>query len=138
MNSGSRSAGPGATKLQYLALGKGTRQHALIAGKTGSGKSTLFHVIITNLRVVGRSGSRWEFYLIDFKKGSSSSATRPAGFPTPASSRSRATGSSASACSSGSERELRRRGEMFRQLGAQDIAGYSGRAARSHAAKTSF
>jgi len=25
----------GATKLQYLAIGKGTRQHALIAGKTG-------------------------------------------------------------------------------------------------------
>jgi hypothetical protein len=39
----------GATKLQYLAIGKGTRQHALFAGKTGSGKSTLFHVIITNL-----------------------------------------------------------------------------------------
>ncbi|MBC8096992.1 MAG: hypothetical protein H7Y43_14390, partial [Akkermansiaceae bacterium] len=39
----------GATKLQYLEIGKGTRQHALIAGKTGSGKSTLFHVMITNL-----------------------------------------------------------------------------------------
>ncbi|HEV7403874.1 MAG TPA: FtsK/SpoIIIE domain-containing protein, partial [Chthoniobacteraceae bacterium] len=39
----------GATKLQYLSIGKGTRQHALFAGKTGSGKSTLFHVIITNL-----------------------------------------------------------------------------------------
>src|SRR5207247_4256268 len=39
----------GATKLQYLAIGKGTCQHGLIAGKTGSGKSTLFHVIITNL-----------------------------------------------------------------------------------------
>ena len=31
----------GATKLQMLAIGKGTRQHVLIAGKTGSGKSTL-------------------------------------------------------------------------------------------------
>ncbi|MEZ5302450.1 MAG: hypothetical protein R3F11_17715 [Verrucomicrobiales bacterium] len=33
---------PGRTakKLQELAIGKGTRQHALIAGKTGSGKST--------------------------------------------------------------------------------------------------
>ena len=39
----------GATKQQFLAIGKGTRQHALFAGKTGSGKSTLFHVIITNL-----------------------------------------------------------------------------------------
>ena len=39
----------GAKKLQMLAIGKGTRQHVLVAGKTGSGKSTLFHVIITNL-----------------------------------------------------------------------------------------
>ena len=39
----------GATKLQYLRLGKGTSQHVLIAGKTGSGKSTLLHALITNL-----------------------------------------------------------------------------------------
>src|SRR6185503_8217027 len=31
----------GADRLQYLDLGKGTAQHALIAGRTGSGKSTL-------------------------------------------------------------------------------------------------
>ena len=47
----------GATKLQYLAIGKGTRQHALIAGKTGSGKSTLFHVIITNLALWCQPGT---------------------------------------------------------------------------------
>ena len=58
----------GATKLQYLAIGKGTRQHALFAGKTGSGKSTLFHVIITNL-ALACSPEQVEFYLIDFKKG---------------------------------------------------------------------
>jgi DNA segregation ATPase FtsK/SpoIIIE-like protein len=46
----------GATKLQYLAIGKGTRQHALFAGKTGSGKSTLFHVIITNLALACSPG----------------------------------------------------------------------------------
>ena len=58
----------GATKLQYLAIGKGTCQHALIAGKTGSGKSTLFHVIITNL-ALWCSPDQVEFYLVDFKKG---------------------------------------------------------------------
>ncbi len=58
----------GATKLQMLAIGKGTRQHALFAGKTGSGKSTLFHVIITNL-ALACSPEQVEFYLIDFKKG---------------------------------------------------------------------
>ena len=58
----------GATKLQYLEIGTGTRQHALIAGKTGSGKSTLFHVIITNL-ALRCSPEQVEFYLMDFKKG---------------------------------------------------------------------
>ena len=40
----------------------------LIAGKTGSGKSTLFHVIITNL-ALWCSPEQVEFYLVDFKKG---------------------------------------------------------------------
>ncbi|MBU6411398.1 MAG: ATP-binding protein, partial [Verrucomicrobia bacterium] len=58
----------GAAKFQYLEIGKGTRQHALIAGKTGSGKSTLFHVIITNL-ALWCGPDQVEFYLVDFKKG---------------------------------------------------------------------
>lgn len=58
----------GASKIQELVLGEGTAQHALIAGRTGSGKSTLFHVIVT-------STASWyapdevELYLVDFKKG---------------------------------------------------------------------
>ncbi|MGA2855159.1 MAG: FtsK/SpoIIIE domain-containing protein, partial [Verrucomicrobiota bacterium] len=58
----------GATKMQYLEIGRGTRQHALIAGKTGSGKSTLFHIIITNL-ALWCGPEQVEFYLVDFKKG---------------------------------------------------------------------
>ncbi|GBD36942.1 ESX secretion system protein EccC [bacterium HR36] len=58
----------GATKRQYFRLGRGTAQHALIAGKTGSGKSTLFHVLITNL-ALHYSPEEVELYLVDFKKG---------------------------------------------------------------------
>lgn len=58
----------GADRLQYMELGKGTQQHALIAGKTGSGKSNLFHVIVTNA-ASWYSPRELEFYLIDFKKG---------------------------------------------------------------------
>ena len=58
----------GATKMQYLEIGRGTRQHALIAGKTGSGKSTLFHIIVTNL-ALWCGPEQVEFYLVDFKKG---------------------------------------------------------------------
>ncbi|MEI7731622.1 MAG: FtsK/SpoIIIE domain-containing protein [Verrucomicrobiota bacterium] len=113
----------GATKLQYLAIGKGTRQHALIAGKTGSGKSTLFHVMITNL-AMWCSPEQVEFYLVDFKKGVEFKCYATARLP------------HARVVAIESDREfglsvlqrvddeLKRRGDMFRKLGVQDIAGY--------------
>ena len=113
----------GATKLQYLAIGKGTRQHALIAGKTGSGKSTLFHVIITNL-ALWCSPEQVEFYLVDFKKGVEFKCYGNRRLP------------HAKVVAIESDREfglsvlqrvdeeLRRRGDLFRKLGVQDVAGY--------------
>jgi DNA segregation ATPase FtsK/SpoIIIE, S-DNA-T family len=56
----------GATKLQYLDLGKGTAQHVLVVGKTGSGKTTLLHILITNLALT-YSPDELELYLVDFK-----------------------------------------------------------------------
>ena len=58
----------GATKLQDLHLGSGTSQHVLIAGKTGSGKSSFLHTLITNVSLY-YDPDQVEFYLIDFKKG---------------------------------------------------------------------
>lgn len=113
----------GATKLQYFAIGKGTRQHALLAGKTGSGKSSLFHVIITNL-ALWCSPEQVEFYLIDFKKGVEFKCYSSKRLP------------HARVIAIESDREfglsvlqrlddeLKRRGDMFRKLGVQDIAGY--------------
>ena len=113
----------GATKLQYLAIGKGTKQHALFAGKTGSGKSTLFHVIITNL-ALWCSPEEVEFYLVDFKKGVEFKCYATKKLP------------HARVIAIESDREfglsvlqrvddeLKRRGDMFRKLGVQDIPGY--------------
>jgi hypothetical protein len=113
----------GATKLQYLAIGKGTRQHGLVAGKTGSGKSTLFHVIITNL-ALWCSPEQVEFYLVDFKKGVEFKCYGSKRLP------------HARVVAIESDREfglsvlqkvddeLRRRGDLFRGLGVQDVAGY--------------
>jgi DNA segregation ATPase FtsK/SpoIIIE-like protein len=113
----------GATKFQYLAIGKGTRQHGLIAGKTGSGKSTLFHVIITNLGL-WCSPEQVEFYLVDFKKGVEFKCYASRRLP------------HARVVAIESDREfglsvlqrlddeLKRRGDLFRKLGVQDIPGY--------------
>ncbi len=113
----------GATKLQYLSVGKGTRQHGLITGKTGSGKSTLFHVLITNL-ALWCGPDQVEFYLVDFKKGVEFKCYATRRLP------------HARVVAIESDREfglsvlqrvddeLRRRGEMFRKLGVQDIPGY--------------
>ena len=113
----------GATKLQYLALGKGTRQHALIAGKTGSGKSTLFHVMITNL-ALWCSPDQVEFYLVDFKKGVEFKCYATARLPH---ARVVAIESDREFALSVLQRvddELKRRGDLFRKLGVQDMAGY--------------
>ncbi len=58
----------GAVRKLAMQLGKGTAQHVLAAGKTGSGKSTLFHALIINL-AMRYSPDEVEMYLIDFKKG---------------------------------------------------------------------
>ncbi|HXE42121.1 MAG TPA: FtsK/SpoIIIE domain-containing protein, partial [Candidatus Baltobacteraceae bacterium] len=113
----------GATKLQYLAIGRATRQHALIAGKTGSGKSTLFHIIITNL-ALWCSPEQVEFYLVDFKKGVEFKCYGSRRLPhakVVAIESDRAFGLSVL---QRVDDELRRRGDLFRQLGVQDVASY--------------
>lgn len=58
----------GVDETQYLTLGVGGAQHALIAGQTGSGKSSLLHTIITSsLRQY--SEDELNIYLVDFKRG---------------------------------------------------------------------
>ncbi len=113
----------GATKLQHLRLGKGTSQHVLIAGKTGSGKSSLFHALITNA-ALHYSPDEVEFYLIDFKKGVEFKTYATNRLP------------HARVIAIESDREfgvsvlqrldnvLKDRGELFRRVGVQDIAGY--------------
>jgi ABC-type multidrug transport system fused ATPase/permease subunit len=113
----------GATKLQHLAIGRDTRQHALIAGKTGSGKSTLFHIIITNL-ALRCSPEEVEFYLVDFKKGVEFKCYGKHRLPhakVVAIESDRAFGLSVL---QRVDDELRRRGDLFRKVGAQDMAGY--------------
>jgi hypothetical protein len=113
----------GATKLQYLALGKATRQHALIAGKTGSGKSTLFHVLITNLSLWCRP-DQVEFYLVDFKKGVEFKCYATHRLPHARVVAIESDRDFGLSVLQRLDEELRRRGELFRTAEVQDIAAY--------------
>ena len=120
----------GATRRQYLALGKGMSQHMLIAGKTGSGKSTLFHALVTNM-ALWYSPDEVEMYLIDFKKGVEFKTYVTHQVPHI---RAVAIESDREFGISILERldaELTRRGELFRQVGVQDIAAYRDQTGKS-------
>ena len=122
----------GATKLQHLRLGKGTSQHMLVAGKTGSGKSTFFHTLITNIAMY-YSAEEVEFYLVDFKKGVEFKAYAGGKLP------------HARVIAIESDREfgvsvlhrldsvMNERGDLFRKHNVQDIAGYRNLAERQEA-----
>ena len=59
----------GARKIQQLVFGAdGTAHHALLIGRTGSGKSNLLHVLIVSLAEI-YSPEQLEVFLVDFKKG---------------------------------------------------------------------
>ncbi|WP_165245908.1 FtsK/SpoIIIE domain-containing protein [Paludisphaera soli] len=114
-----------ASKRQHLALGKGTSQHVLIAGRTGSGKSTLMHAMIVNL-ALAYSPDEIDMYLIDFKKGVEFKVYASHGLP------------HASVVAIESEREfgvsvlnrldaeLKIRADRFRAAGVQDVQGFRG------------
>jgi hypothetical protein len=113
----------GAVRRQSLQLGQGTSQHVLVAGKTGSGKSTLWHALITNLSLI-YSPDEVELYLIDFKKGVEFKLYAQHRLP------------HARVIAIESEREfgrsvlqrldaeLRHRGDLFRDANVHDVAGY--------------
>lgn len=58
----------GAGRPARLVLGRDGGHHAICIGRTGSGKTNLFHVIVSNL-VRRYSPTELELYLLDFKEG---------------------------------------------------------------------
>ena len=113
----------GATKLQQLVLGVGTAQHALIAGKTGSGKSTLLHALVTNL-ACWYSPDEVEFWLVDFKKGVEFKTYATHKLPHARAVAVESDREFGLSVLRGLDDELKRRGDLFRDLGVQDVAGF--------------
>lgn len=120
----------GAGRIQSLQLGEGVKQHVLIAGKTGSGKSSLLHTILT-AGAAYYPPDQLHFYLLDFKKGVEFKVY--ADLPLP----------HARVIGIESEREfgrsvlqrldadLQQRGESFRAAGAQELSEYRARTGHS-------
>lgn len=114
----------GVGRVHSLKLGIGTAQHAIIAGKTGSGKSSLLHALLTSA-LLKYSPDRLRLVLLDFKKGVEFqvySESRIAHADIIGIESQREFGLSAleyiDAC-------LQRRGELYRQAGVQDIASWN-------------
>lgn len=113
----------GATKLQSLVLGEGTKQHVLIAGKTGSGKSTLLHALITNT-ALWYGPDEVEMYLVDFKKGVEFKTYAESKLPHARAIAIESDREFGLSVLQGLDGELKRRGDLYRDLGVQDLRGF--------------
>lgn len=111
----------GAHKNQELRLGLGTRQHALIAGRTGSGKSTLLHVIVS-AAMLWHSPDELEIYLIDFKKGVEFKAYTGDQVPHVRAVAIESDREFGLSVLKRLDDELTSRGDLFRKIGAQNLA----------------
>jgi DNA segregation ATPase FtsK/SpoIIIE, S-DNA-T family len=121
----------GVGRTHSLKLGVGTAQHAIVAGKTGSGKSSMLHAIITSA-VLKYSPDHLRLVLLDFKKGVEFQVYADANLP------------HADIIGIESHREfglsaleyvdgcLQRRGELFRKKGVQDIASWNAVSPEQH------
>ena len=58
----------GANNIQNLRFGVGGSHHALVAGQTGSGKSSLLHTIIMS-SLIKYPANQLQIFLVDFKRG---------------------------------------------------------------------
>jgi energy-coupling factor transporter ATP-binding protein EcfA2 len=113
----------GARKVQTLDLGQGTAQHALVVGKTGSGKSTLLHTLITSTSL-SYSPEEIEIYLIDFKKGVEFKTYATHRLPHARVIAIESEREFGISVLQGLDAELKRRGDLYRAAGVDNIANY--------------
>jgi hypothetical protein len=113
----------GANRLQYMTLGEGTSQHALIAGKTGSGKSSLLNALIVNT-ALWYSPDEVEFWLVDFKKGVEFKAYAASGLPHARAVAVESDREFGLSVLQGLDDELRRRGELYRAANVQNLTDW--------------
>jgi len=113
----------GANKIQSLTLGEKTAHHAIIVGRTGSGKSNLMHVIITSLSLT-YSPEEIELYLVDFKQGVEFKPYAVSGLPHARVIAIESEREFGISVLQGLDAELHRRGDLFRVNNVNNITDY--------------
>ena len=113
----------GAQDTQYFELGRGTEQHALVAGRTGSGKSTLLHALIVSLATT-YSPDEMQLYLVDFKKGIEFKDYATYKLPHARVVAIQSEREFGLSVLQELNRELQRRGDIFRDLGVTGLSEY--------------
>ena len=115
----------GARKIQQLSFGAPgtTAHHALLIGRTGSGKSNLLHVLIVSLAEM-YSPEQLEIFLVDFKKGVEFKDYAVHKLPHARVVAIESELEFGISVLRGMDAELTRRGDAFRDAGVQDIAAY--------------
>lgn len=112
----------GASDIQALEIGTGLAHHGLIVGRPGSGKTNLMHVIITSL-AIKYSPDELELYLIDFKKGVGFKAYADHSLPHARVIAIESEREFGISVLRGMDKELTRRGELFRKAGNVEKIG---------------
>lgn len=115
----------GARKVQQLSFGASgtTAHHALLIGRTGSGKSNLLHVLIVSLAEI-YSPEQLEIFLVDFKKGVEFKDYAVHKLPHARVVAIESELEFGVSVLRGMDAELTQRGDAFRDAGVQDIAAY--------------
>lgn len=113
-----------AQSLQQLTFGEsGSAHHAVVIGKTGSGKSNLMHVIITTL-ALKYSPEDIQLYLIDFKQGVEFKEYAEYALPHARVIAIKSEREFGISVLDGLNKELNSRGDQFRDLAVNSIAAY--------------
>ncbi|GIX03961.1 MAG: hypothetical protein KatS3mg113_0967 [Planctomycetaceae bacterium] len=110
-------------QVLHAELGMGLAQHMLVAGKTGSGKSTLFHTLIVSA-ATAYSPEELQFYLIDFKKGVEFQVYARCQLPHARVIAMESDREFAVSVLENLDRELQQRSELFRAAGVVDLGMY--------------
>ena len=113
----------GRGKAQELSLGGGQEAHALLVGRTGSGKTNLMHVIITNLALT-YSPKELQLYLIDFKGGVGFKRYAEHQLPHAKVIAIESEREFGMSVLRGLDAELKQRSEVFRAAGVDNLAAY--------------